>query len=100
MRLAIAFIKHQASAVNKEWDIEVRDASLCCILVKTMARVCKSDPVQGDCCVNGNEMMVRRKKGDLSLQKNWRRLVMDVTHRHFLILVDCGRYCSVVWRPL
>ena len=57
-RVAIKFIKHQASALTKEWDNEVRDASLCCTLMETMATVCKLDPVGGGWCVNGNEMMV------------------------------------------
>ena len=58
LRVATAFIKHQANALTKNWDNEVRDASLCCMLTETMARVCKSDPVMGDLCVDDNKMKV------------------------------------------
>ena len=47
LKVATAFIKHQTSALTKNWDDEVRDASLSRMLLETMARVCESDPVGG-----------------------------------------------------
>lgn len=51
-----SFIKQQVSTVTNRWgDDEVKDVCLCCMLMKTVA---KMDPVRGDWCVNGNEMKV------------------------------------------
>ena len=58
LRVATAFIKHQTSVPTKNWDNEVRDASLCHMLMETTARVWELDPVGEDWCVDSNEMKV------------------------------------------
>ena len=51
-------MKCQASVLTKNWDEEVRDASLHCMLAETMAGVCELDPVGGNWCIDGNKMKV------------------------------------------
>ena len=56
LRVATAFIKRRANVLTKNWDDEVRNASLYHMLVETTARVCKSDSVKENWCVDGNEI--------------------------------------------
>ena len=65
-------------------------------LVKLVVRACES-------CQLINPALVCRKKRDLSIQKNWSQLAMDVTHPnggHFLTLIDCGPSCFAIWQLL
>ena len=65
-------------------------------LVRSVVRACEA-------CQSIDPAPVHWEKGDLSVKKNWSRLVMDVTHYyrgHFLTLIDCGPSCFAIWWPL
>lgn len=54
-------------------------------------------------CQSADPAPVKWRKGDLSVEKVWHRLGMDITHyggRHYLTLVDCGPSRFAVWRQL
>ena len=56
-----------------------------------------------DVCQSIDPAPVKWRKGDLSVEKVWHRLGMDVTHcggRHYLTLIDCGPSRFAVWRQL
>ena len=52
LRMATAFIKLKTTALSKRGDDKVEDAFLKCI-TETVARVCETDLVEENCCVNG-----------------------------------------------
>ena len=56
-----------------------------------------------DVCQSINPAPVKWQKGDLSVEKVWHRLGMDITHcggRHYLTLIDCGPSRFAIWRQL
>ena len=58
LRVAIAFIKHLATAVTKGWNDRIKNASLSHILAETLTRVQEADPVGGNWCMDGKEITV------------------------------------------
>ena len=56
-----------------------------------------------DVCQSIDSAPVKWQKGDLSVEKVWHRLGMDITHhggRHYLTLIDCGASRFAIWRQL
>ena len=54
-------------------------------------------------CASIDPAPVRWKHGELSVQENWQRLAIDVTHlqkKLYLSLVDCGPSRFAIWREL
>ena len=49
--MAVAFIKRLATAITKDWDDRIKNASLCHILAE-------ADPVGGNRCMDGKEITV------------------------------------------
>ena len=56
--MAVAFIKHLATAVTKGWDDRNKNVSLCLILAETLTRAREADPVGGKWCMDGKEITV------------------------------------------
>ena len=54
-------------------------------------------------CRSIDPAAVKWRKGDLSVERVWDRVAMDVTHvrgRAYLTLIDCGPSRFSIWRPL
>ena len=58
LRVALAFIKRLATAVTKGWDDRIKNASLSQILAETLTRVWEVDPIGGNWCTDGKEIIV------------------------------------------
>ena len=98
--VAVAFIKHLATAVTKGWNDRIKNTSLCNILAETLTKVQEADPIGENWCMDGKE---KWKKGKLSLKNNWSRFVMNVTHHNgenFLTIINCGPSRFAIWWPL
>ena len=56
-----------------------------------------------DVCQSIDPAPVRWKSGELSVERVWERLAMDITHyrgHHYLTLIDCGPSRFAVWKEL
>ena len=75
LRVVATAIKHHMTSVTSGWDDEVHDITLRCMITETMERVMQDDPVQGDWCINGNELTVWVDASSLAisvaLEDNW-----------------------------
>ena len=58
LRVAVAFIKHLATAVTKGRDDRIKNVSLCHILAETLTRVWEADPIGGNWCMDSKEITV------------------------------------------
>ena len=50
--------KEPGNCSNKGWDDRIKNASLCQILAETLTRVREADPVGGNWCMDGKEIIV------------------------------------------
>lgn len=54
-------------------------------------------------CQSIDPAPVKWTKGDLSVDRLWDRIGMDITHhqgKHYLTLIDCGPSRFAIWKPL
>ncbi|XP_068200690.1 uncharacterized protein [Palaemon carinicauda] len=69
-----------------------------------VSRECVKKVVQCcDCCQPIDPAPVMHKGGKLSVERNWQRLAIDVTHYRqilYLLVVDCGPGRFAIWRQL
>ena len=64
--------------------------------VKSSIQICEE-------CQSIDLAPIQWEKGKLEVNRNWQRLVMDITHystHHFLTLTDCGPSRFFIWKQL
>ena len=103
LRVATAFVKQRANTVTTGWNDEAQDLLLAQMIRDIFTRVTQENPVKGDWCISGQEVivwvdasslvtgMVGKSNGVVAEDATWLQLVQEVKY------INLAELDAVLW---